>query len=288
MIGVFDSGFGGLTVHRALIQALPERDFIYLGDNRNAPYGIRPPIEVLNLTCAALERLFAGGCTLVVVACNTASVVALRWIQQQWLPVRRNHDGVPRNVIGIAVPTIEAATGVGWEESGGMAQQSRPPHLIAVFATRRTVESNVYPLEIRRRRPEAIVAQQPCPELAGSIERGASRMELRDLVHRYVTELLTSLGEVPSSVILACTHYPLVADLFAAALPPGVRMISQPEATAQALITYLARHPEFDNSTAGRRQFISTGFSAEAMPLVERFWGSPLPFVEVQLNASKF
>ncbi len=86
MIGVFDSGFGGLTVHRALIEALPERDFVYLGDNRNAPYGIRRPIDVLNLTCAGMERLFGEGCTLAIVACNTASVVALRWIQQQWLP----------------------------------------------------------------------------------------------------------------------------------------------------------------------------------------------------------
>ena len=91
MIGVFDSGFGGLTVHRALTEALPARDFVYLGDNRNAPYGAKPPIDVLNLTCAALEHLFAEGCTLAIVACNTASVVALRWIQQQWLPARR-HD----------------------------------------------------------------------------------------------------------------------------------------------------------------------------------------------------
>src|SRR5207237_5113741 len=101
MIGVFDSGFGGLTVHHALIEALPGRDFVYLGDNRNAPYGVRPPIDVLNLTCAALERLFAEGCTLAVVACNTASTVALRWIQQQWLPVRRRDDGIAKQ-LGLA------------------------------------------------------------------------------------------------------------------------------------------------------------------------------------------
>src|SRR5581483_3974346 len=138
MIGVFDSGFGGLTVHRALINTLPARDFVYLGDNCNAPYGVRPPIEVLNLTCSALERLFAEGCTLVVVACNTASTVALRWVQQQWLPVRRRDDGIARNVIGIVVPTIEAATTGDGDRSG----------TIAVFATRRTVESDCYPIEI--------------------------------------------------------------------------------------------------------------------------------------------
>jgi glutamate racemase len=280
MIGVFDSGFGGLTVHRALIEALPERDFAYLGDNRHAPYGIRSPIEVLNLTCAALERLFADGCTLVVIACNTASVVALRWIQQQWLPVRGRDDGVARNVIGIAVPTIEAATGLGWEEGGKVVAETKPSRVIAVFATRRTVESGVYPLEIRKRRPEITVVQQACPDLAGSIERGAPRSELRELVERYVVELLTDLGAPPESVILACTHYPLVTDLFAATLPAGVRMINQPEATARALKDYLARHPEYDASNGGRRRFLSTGFSADAMPLIERFWGDKLPFLE--------
>src|SRR3569623_1164597 len=152
MIGVFDSGFGGLTVHRALIEALPERDFIYLGDNRNAPYGTRSPIDILNLTCAALERLFAEGCTLAILACNTASTVALRWIQQQWLPVRRRRDGVPRNVLGIVVPTIEAATGLGWTQEAPAADPPTRSSTIAVFATCRTVESDCYPSEIRKRR----------------------------------------------------------------------------------------------------------------------------------------
>src|SRR5215831_4401035 len=190
MIGVFDSGFGGLTVHHALIEALPGRDFVYLGDNRNAPYGTRPPIDVLNLTCAALERLFAEGCTLAIVACNTASVVALRWIQQQWLPARRREDGVTRNVIGIVVPTIEAATGFGWHEDGAGARETKRSSTIAVFATRRTVESDCYPSEIRKRRPDITVVQQACPDLAGSIERGAPRHEIRALVERYVDDLL--------------------------------------------------------------------------------------------------
>ena len=268
MIGVFDSGFGGLTVHRALIEALPRRDFVYLGDNRNAPYGVRPPIDVLNLTCAALERLFAEGCTLAVVACNTASTVALRWIQQQWLPVRRRDDGIARNVIGIVVPTIEAATG--FASSG----------TIAVFATRRTVESDCYPIEIRKRRPGISVVQQACPDLAGSIERGLPRRDLQALVDRYVNELLQRLGSAPECVILGCTHYPLVADLFAAALPSGVRTIHQPDATARALKDYLLRHPEYDGSHAGLRKFLSTGFSSEALPLIEKFWGDEVPFVQ--------
>jgi glutamate racemase len=270
MIGVFDSGFGGLTVHRALIEALPTRDFVYLGDNRNAPYGVRPPIDVLNLTCAALERLFREGCTLAVVACNTASTVALRWIQQQWLPVRRREDGIARNVIGIVVPTIEAATELGWGVDD--------TRTIAVFATRRTVESDCYPIEIRKRRPDLTVVQQACPDLAGAIERGVLRHDLRRLVDRYVNELLRKLGTVPGCVILGCTHYPLVADLFAAALPSGVRMIHQPDATARALTAYLDRHPEYEASGAGSRKFLSTGFSAEALPLIEKFWGDKVPF----------
>jgi glutamate racemase len=280
MIGVFDSGFGGLTVHRALIEALPERDFVYLGDNRNAPYGVQPPIAVLNLTCAALERLFAEGCTLAVLACNTASTVALRWIQQQWLPVRQRDDGIPRNVIGIVAPTIEAATGIGWGEDGSAVQEPRHASTVAIFATRRTVESDCYPIEIRKRRPDIAVVQQACPELAGSIERGLPRGDLRALVNRYAGELLSRLGAAPECVILGCTHYPLVADLFAAALPPGVRMIHQPDATARALRAYLGRHPEYDGSHAGRRTFLSTGFSTEALPLIEKFWGDKVPFVQ--------
>jgi glutamate racemase len=280
MIGVFDSGFGGLTVHRALIEALPERDFVYLGDNRNAPYGVRPPIDVLNLTCVALERLFAEGCTLGIVACNTASTVSLRWIQQQWLPVRRREDGIARNVIGIVVPTIEAATGIGWDEDTVAVRQTNQSNTIAVFATRRTVETDCYPIEIRKRRPDIVVVQQACPELAGSIEHGLPRHDLHALVDRYVSELLTKLGAAPECVILGCTHYPLVADLFAAALPSGVRMIHQPSATARALKAYLGRHPEYDGSKVGRRKFLSTGFSTEALPLIEKFWGDKVPFVQ--------
>ncbi len=281
MIGVFDSGFGGLTVHRALVKALPDSDFVYLGDNRHAPYGEKSPIEVLNLTCRGLERLFQEGCTLAILACNTASVVALRWIQQQWLPARRLDDGVPRNVLGVVIPTIEAATGVGWHEQPATAtatahgEPGRPP--IAVFATRRTVATGCYPLEIAKRLPDSVVVQQACPDLAGAIERGAPMQHLRGLVEKYVGELSTKIDQ-PDCAILACTHYPLVADLFRDALPDAVPIISQPEATARALKCYLDRHPEYDGGGARVRRFLSTGFSPEALPLVERFWGGPIHF----------
>jgi len=277
MIGVFDSGFGGLTVHRALVDALPERDFVYLGDNRNAPYGMKTPIDVLNLTCAGLERLFGEGCTLAILACNTASVVALRWIQQQWLPVRCREDGVPRNVIGIVAPTVEAATGLGWDQEPVAAANVKRSCTIAIFATRRTVETECYPIEIRKRRPDIAVVQQACPELAGAIEKGAPRRDLVALVEQYVRELRQRI-DTPDCAILGCTHYPLVAELFATALPGGIPIIHQPQATACALQSYLSRHPEYDLGSAGRRIFLSTGFSAEALPLIEKFWGEQLVF----------
>lgn len=275
MIGVFDSGFGGLTIHRALIEAMPDKDFVYLGDNKNAPYGTRPPIEVLTLTCAGLEVLFDQGCTLVIVACNTASVVALRWIQQQWLQPRIRKDGIRRNVIGIVVPTIETVTGVQWNEEARLGGGGT----VAVFATARTVDTGNYPFEIKKRRPDIHVVQQACPELAGAIEAGAGHDALTKLVREYVAAAEAQLGgQVPDSVILGCTHYPLVSDIFTEVLPRGVQIISQPEATAAALGTYLAKHPEFEVSAGGKRLFLSTGYVREAMPLIEKFWGGKPEF----------
>jgi glutamate racemase len=279
-VGVFDSGFGGLTIHRALIAALPERDFVYLGDNRNAPYGAKKPLEVLNLTCAGLDRLFAAGCTLVVVACNTASTVTLRWIQQQWLPARQREDGVKRNAIGIVVPTIEVATGLRWHEEGRPAHKNtqEPASVIAVFATARTVETGSYPLEIHKRRPDFRVVQQACPELASAVEAGAPRADIRKLISGYWAALQKQLDRKPDSVILGCTHYPLVADIFAEVLPQGIPIIDQPAATAEALKDYLARHPEYRIGSRGTRSFLSTGYAADALPQIEKFWGGKLDF----------
>ena len=138
--------------------------------------------------------------------------MSLRWIQQQWLPVRRRDDGIARNVIGFVVPTIEAAAGIGWAQDGTAVQQTKQSNTIAVFATRRTVETDCYPIEIRKHRPDITVVQQACPELAGSIERGLPRHDLHGLVDRYVSELLRKLGTAPECVILGCTHYPLAAS----------------------------------------------------------------------------
>ncbi|MBI1215795.1 MAG: glutamate racemase [Alphaproteobacteria bacterium] len=279
MIGVFDSGFGGLTIHRALIEALPACDFVYLGDNKNTPYGTREPLDVLNLTCAGLERLYAEGCTLVVVACNTAAAVTLRWVQQQWLPALYLKDGVKRNALSIVVPTIEAATGLDWYEEKQLHKGVPDGSVVAVFATERTVATGTYPFEIRKRRADIKVVQQACPALAGAIETGRPRDDLRALVSDYVSRLREKLGGgAPDSVILGCTHYPLVADIFAEALPPGTPIIHQPEATAGALVPYIEKHKEFDVGTGGARKFLSTGYAPDALGLIEKFWGAKLDF----------
>lgn len=279
MIGVFDSGFGGLTIHRALIDALPEHDFVYFGDNINSPYGTREPLDVLNLTCNGMQRLIDEGCTVMIAACNTAAAVSMRWIQQQWLPALYLKDGVKRNALSIVVPTIEAATGLDWYEEKRLHDGMPQGAVIAVFATARTVATKTYPFEIRKRRPDINVVQQACPALAGAIEAGAPREKLHALVAEYTNALMAQLGgRAPESVILGCTHYPLVADIFAECLPAGMPIIHQPETTAAALVTYLQRHPEYKVGMNGKRKFLSTGYSPDALGLIEKFWGTPIEF----------
>jgi glutamate racemase len=140
----------------------------------------------------------------------------------------------------------------------------------------------IFDTHIRKRRPDITVVQQACPKLAGAIEHGLPRRDLRTLVDDYVAGVLRKVGKAPECVILACTHYPLVADLFSAALPSDVRMIHQPNATACALKAYLVRHPEYDRSDAGRRKFLSTGFSTHALALIEKFWGGHVPFEHIE------
>ena len=153
MIGVFDSGYGGLTVLRALVGALPDRTFLYLGDHAAAPYGNRSPDEIVMLTRTAVERLFGSGCRLVVLACNTAAAIALRKLQQEWLPIAYPDH----RILGVLVPMVEAITGQSWmSDPSGARRESpfRPARTVAVFATRQTVASNAYPGEIGKRAPE--------------------------------------------------------------------------------------------------------------------------------------
>jgi glutamate racemase len=278
-IGVFDSGVGGLTVHRKLVDRFPQADFIYLADQANAPYGGREGEAIVDLTRAGCERLFAAGCDLVVLACNTASAIALRRLQQTWLPGYRKALGRPVNVLGIIVPTIEAATGLPWEhEAERRGDKVEKLDILAVFSTPATARSRVYEIEIDKRRQDVAVFVEPCPELARMIEGGAGAVELATTVEAHVKAVTTRIGRAPDRAILGCTHYEMVADMFRAALKPGTPVIHQPQATADALAAYLAKHPEYLAGSGGRRTFLTTGKPGAQHILVETFWGGPLSF----------
>ena len=278
-IGVFDSGVGGLSVHHKLVDRFPQADFVYLADQANTPYGGRPGEEIVELTKAGCERLFAEGCSIVVLACNTAAAVALRRLQQTWLPGYRRGLGRPVNVIGIIVPTIEAATGLPWEhEAERRGDKVEKLDILGVFSTPATAASRVYEIEIDKRRQDVAVFSEPCPELARMIEQNAPRDELKAVVASHVAALRQRVGRNPDRAILGCTHYEIVADLFAEALPPGTPVIHQPQATADALTRYFERHPEYEAGQGGARRFLTTGTPGAQNGLVETFWGAPLHF----------
>ena len=278
-IGVFDSGIGGLSVHHALVDRFPRTDFIYLADQAHAPYGPRSGPEIVELTRAGCAALFARGCDLVVLACNTASAIALRRLQQDWLPGERARLGRPVNILGIIVPTIEAATGVRWEQNPPpRGEKLEQLDVIGVFCTRATAASRVYEIEIDKRRTDVAAFSEPCVSLAGLIEAGAPRAELKALVDQHVEALARRIGRAPDRAILGCTHYEFTADLFTAALPPGTPLIHQPGATADALERYLQRHPAYAEGGSGLRTFLTTGTPGAQHAMAEAFWGAPLSF----------
>lgn len=278
-IGVFDSGVGGLTVHRELTRRFPERDFIYLADQAHAPYGGRGGEEIVDLTRAGCERLFEAGASVIVLACNTASAIALRRLQQTWVPEARARHERPVNVLGIIVPTIEAATGLPWTfEAERKGDKIEALEITGIFCTAATAMSRVYEIEIDKRREDLAVFSEPCPGLAGLIELGAPTEELTVVVRDHVDALRRRIGRHPDKAILGCTHYEIVADIFAQALPPETAVINQPSAVADALDRYFQRHPEYGLGDSGRRTFLTTGKPGPQSDLVSQFWGAPLSF----------
>lgn len=273
MIGLFDSGHGGLTVLKALAGRFDPGKFIYLGDHARAPYGNRPSGEVVELTRQGVETLFGLGCPLVLLACNTATAVAARRLQREWLP--GSQWAGTHNVIGIIAPTVEAATQTPWAVTSPQYPQKYNTDTIAVLATRRTVASDVYPEEIRKRCPKVNVVQQACPELAGMIEAGAPEAVLDSTIAGYVADLMTACGNVPPHrAILGCTHYVLVEHLFRRHLPPFARLLSQPEIVADSLEYYFARHPRYLEGPASgtESQLLTTGEAAEISAALATFW----------------
>lgn len=278
-IGVFDSGVGGLSIHHALVNRLPSADFIYLADQKNTPYGDRPGEEIVDLTRAGCEALFEAGASLVVLACNTASAVALRRLQSTWLAGFRKTYKRPVNVLGIIVPTIEAATGLPWEhEAERRGPKIEKLDVIGIFSTAATARSRVYEIEIDKRRQDLAVFTEACSGLADMIEQGADRDTLSAKIKGHVEALKTRIGRYPDRAILGCTHYELVADLFREHLPAGTPIIHQPAAVAKALGDYVERHTDYDVGMSGGRVFLTTGAPKSQSALIEAFWGAPLTF----------
>jgi glutamate racemase len=283
-IGVFDSGIGGLSVHRALVERLPQADFIYFADQANCPYGGLPGDEIVDLTRQGCIRLFEAGADLVILGCNTACAIALRRLQQTWLPGYRRALGRPVNVIGIIVPTIEAATGRPWapefweQDAERRGEKAEQLEVIGLFATPATAGSRVYEIEVDKRSHDIAVFTEPCPTLARQIEAGADRELLRQAIAAHVHALSVRIGRAPDRAILGCTHYEIVADLFAEALKPGTPLIHQPSAVVDGLLAYLQRHPEYPPGTSGLRRFLTTGEPRSQNALAETFWGERLHF----------
>ena len=229
-IGVFDSGYGGLTILREIISALPEYDYLYLGDNARAPYGTRSFECVYQFTLQAVKYLFAQGCPLVILACNTASAKALRSIQQRDLP------GIDpsRRVLGVIRPTVEK-----------IGQLSRNGN-VGIFGTPGTVASRSYDIEIERFHPGFHTYSQACPMWVPLVENKETETPGADyFVHRDVHRLFAQCPDI-DTVILGCTHYPLLYPQIRAAVPPTAQVVSQGEIVAESLKDYLERHPEME------------------------------------------
>ena len=278
MIGLFDSGHGGLTIFRVLVRRFPHLQFVYLGDHANAPYGNRPAEEIVALTRAGAETLYGQGCKLVVLACNTASAVACRTLQQDWLP-GAGYAG--HNILGVVAPMVEAATQTPWAVTSPQYPQKYNTGTIAIFATRRTVSSGVYSEEISKRCPKVTIVEQPCADLAGAIEQGNAKRDLDAMVARYVRQLLERTeGAPPERAILGCTHFSLVKELFVRHLPPATRLLSQPQVVADSLEDYLTRHPHYgeagEDNPAPR--LLTTGDPAHVAQSLKTFWSAPQSF----------
>ena len=246
-VGVFDSGLGGLTVLEAVAKRLPQVDFVYLGDNAHAPYGVRSADDIFDLTCRGVERLWAEGCDLVILACNTASAAALKRMQETWIPA-------DKRVLGVFVPMIEALTERKWGDNSPPTEVT-VKH-VALFATPATVASRAFQRELAFRAIGVDVEAQPCGGVVDAIEQG-DEILAEALVHSHVEALKRRMPH-PEAAILGCTHYPLMEPAFRQALGEGVRVFSQANLVAESLADYLIRRPEFLGAGT-QSKFLTTG-----------------------------
>ena len=262
-IGVFDSGYGGLTILDKIREVLPEYDYIYLGDNARAPYVTRSFEVVYEFTRQAVNKLFDMGCHLVILACNTASAKALRSIQMNDLP----QIDPARRVLGVIRPTVEC-----------VGEISKNQH-IGVLATAGTIKSESYPLEIHKLFPEIQVSGTACPMWVSLVENNESQDEGADyFIRKYIDQLLSKDPQI-DTVILGCTHFPILLPKIRQYIPDHISVIAQGEYVAESLKDYLKRHPEMDAKCTknGNCQFYTT--EAE-----EKFSESASTFLKQQIS----
>lgn len=243
-IGIFDSGYGGLTILDKIRSLLPQYNYLYLGDNARTPYGTRSFEVVYEFTLQAVRKLFELGCPLVILACNTASAKALRSIQQQDLP----HLDPARRVLGVIRPTVECI---------GNLTQTRH---VGLLATEGTVKSQSYPLEIHKLYPEIRLTSVSCPMWVPLIENNEAQSPGADyFVQKYLDRLLSQDPEI-DTIILGCTHYPLLLDKIRCYTPSHIRLVEQGKYVAASLKDYLIRHPEIRThcETGGSCLFLTT------------------------------
>ena len=243
-IGVFDSGYGGLTILSKIREALPEYDYIYLGDNARTPYGTRSFEIVYEFTLQAVNKLFEMGCHLVILACNTASAKALRTIQMNDLP---NIDP-DRRVLGVIRPTAECI--------GSMTQTRH----VGILATAGTIKSESYPLEVHKLFEDIKVSGEACPMWVPLVENNEANGEGADFfIHKYIDNLLAKDRQI-DTLVLGCTHYPILLPKIQKFIPQGVKVVAQGEYVATSLKDYLHRHPEMDMKCTreGKCRFYTT------------------------------
>lgn len=260
-IGVFDSGLGGLTVLKEMVKALPGHRFVYLGDNARAPYGPRSFDTVYQYTLEAVSWLFAQGCPLVILACNTASAKALRTIQQRDLPKLKDPG---KRVLGVIRPTTEV-----------IGDYTETGH-IGILGTQGTIDSGSYLIEIGKAFPEVHVYQQACPDWVPLVESGAYLDDSADATVRACLEQLAAKSEKIDTLLLACTHYPLLMPRIRKMLPAQVQVVSQGQIVAESLVAYLKRHPEMASRLAQEQgiSFFTTGSLDQFNDQAAAFWGS--------------
>jgi glutamate racemase len=243
-IGLFDSGYGGLTILDEIRRQLPEYDYLYLGDNARAPYGARSFEVVYKYTLQAVEKLFEEGCPLVILACNTASAKALRTIQQVDLP----RIDPQKRVLGVIRPTVES-----------IHELTRTRH-VGVLGTPGTITSDSYPLEIQKLFPDIVVTGEACPLWVPLVENGEHNKAGADyFVRQHLESILRKDPEI-DALILGCTHYPLLIEKIKDYLPANIRIVSQGKFVAASLENYLFRHPEMKErcSKNGTCRFLTT------------------------------